>query len=391
MKRSPQRTVALAFQTGTAHLVRTFQGIMHYAREHGGWSFVTSPETHWLPISSLQGWDGDGVIAMVNSRADERVATALNSPVISISGVLPSTRLYRVTVDYAAIARLAADHFLSRGFRRFGFYGVQQVWYSELYKQAFLQRIGEFGGTCRVYEGPSSLDLQRPWQQDLKRLDRWLASLKVPIAIMAPSDHRARMVLEACQRRGIQIPQEIAVIGASNDSLVCESCDPPLSTVARSEYQVGYQAARLLDQLMEGRPATLRHLLIPPEQVVPRASTDVFGVDDPRLQAAIRHVQKHFDEPITVLELAEAIGVSRRWLEYAFASQLGRTPRRFLCELRVDRARLLLDSPEPLKLRDIARRCGFGTPVKMNAAFQQVTGARPKDFRPGACPPRHDR
>ena len=142
---------------------------------------------------------------------------------------------------------LAAEHLLERGFRRFGSYGVQGVWYSHLRKCGFIQRIEQAGRGCSVLETTSSIGRQR-WSDLQESLGNWLQTLHKPIGILAVHDGRAMMVTETCQRLGLRVPDDIAVIGVNNDETVCELTRPTISSVDRNDERIGYQSAALLDQ-----------------------------------------------------------------------------------------------------------------------------------------------
>lgn len=57
---------------------------------------------------------------------------------------------------------------------------------------------------------------------------------------MACNDDRGRKLLIACRDAAVQVPDEVAVVGADNDELVCELGDPPLSSVALNLEVAGY-------------------------------------------------------------------------------------------------------------------------------------------------------
>jgi LacI family transcriptional regulator len=48
---------------------------------------------------------------------------------------------------------------------------------------------------------------------------------------MACNDMRAQHLLDACARCSLAVPEEIAVLGVDNDELLCEQCEPPLSSI----------------------------------------------------------------------------------------------------------------------------------------------------------------
>lgn len=73
---------------------------------------------------------------------------------------------------------------------------------------------------------------------------------------------------------------------------------------------------------------------------------------------ALRFIRNHCHRPLTVQQVAAAVGVTRRTLERKFAEAAGRSPRQELEWLRVQRARkMLLETRRPIK--EIAYQCGF--------------------------------
>lgn len=389
MAKAPSKTtgsagpakIALAFPRGVPHIERALRGIMDYAHQRTDWSFVFSPETHAMSVRQLDGWPGQGVIAMINTAADDKAARELGIPVVNISGALKTSSMPRVRVDYDAIGRLAADHLLDRGFRRFAFYGVRGLWYSQLYRDAFVQRVAEHEGECAVHESASTIGLKKPWQNGADQLAKWLRSLEPPVGLMACSDPRAVMVAEACHALGRNVPDEIAIIGSNNDTITCEFCDPPLTSIHRNGEKVGYTVASVLDRMLRGGPEPDGDIVIDPGEVIPRASTNVLSVDDEQLALAVQFVHDHIAEPFGVDHMVDAVGMSRRWLENAFARWIRRTPYQFINEQRVERVKKLLVGPERLSMKQIALRCGFTNSRRMKIVFERIVGASPRQYR----------
>ena len=83
---------------------------------------------------------------------------------------------------------------------------------------------------------------------------------------MACNDDRGREVLEACRASGLQVPEDVAVVGVDNDELLCELADPPLSSVALNAEAGGYRVAALLDRLMRAHAGGRR-----PSETAPAA------------------------------------------------------------------------------------------------------------------------
>ena len=373
--------VALMFPARISHLEASTQGIAEFARRHGGWTFIMRPDTFTVSLRSLKGWNGSGAIALIEDESEAAAAKELTIPVVNLSGSLRDAGLPRVTVDNEAVGRLAADHLVKCGFHRFAFYGTDDLWYSQLRRRGFVETLKGKGCGCEIYATRSDLRSGQPWHYGQKDLERWLAKLETPIGLLACDDHRARMVSEACSRLGLNVPNHVGIIGVDNEQLICEFCVPPLSSIARSDFEVGFEAAALLSRIMSGQSPPASDILIPPEGVIRRHSTDIVGVDDPHVAAAVRFIRENLDKQFGVKQLAAHVSVSRRSLEQGFRTQLDCTPHEYLCRLRVERAKQLLAGSIRMKISQVARACGFNNPLQLRRAFKRSTGSTPQRFR----------
>ena len=375
------KRIALALPLGVPHLEEVVHGIRLFGQRHANWDFVTSPETHSIPVSSLTGWDGDGVIAMVSAETDLKVVQKLHCPVVNLSGALANVALPRVRVDYERAGHLAAEHLLNRGFERFAFYGLKDTFFARSCLDGFRKRLQPHALDCSVYEDPSTSGVLRPWQHDNKTLENWLRSLKLPVGLMASHDPRAVMVVQACRRIGLRVPEDVAVIGFNNDIQSCEFCDPPLTSVARPGEKIGFEAAALLDRLLRGEAPPGHDILFPPEGVVERASTNTVAVgDNEQLAEAIRYIDLHLSKSISVDEILKHVDVSRRWLEMAFKKKLHTSPHVYICQARVKKARAMLAGPRKLRFKQVALECGFSNTRQMGLIFERHTGVSLRDY-----------
>jgi len=389
------KRIALALPIGVPHIQRIVQGIVRYSKSHGEWRLIMSPEALRMSIESLSGWNGDGIIARISTEKEANVANALGIPVVNMSGAFAEPPLPQASVDNHAIGRLAAQHLLACGFERFAFYGVRGLHYSHQRRHAFVQAITAAGGSCSALEGPSSFDSDWLRRDVDEQLQRWLAELQPPIGLFACSDNRASMVIEVCDRVGLDVPNQVAVLGVDNDEVVCEACSPPLSSISCNNELNGYSAAQLLDELMSGnapRELTENHagnglqtknpvVLTPPNRVVKRVSTDTISIEDPKTAAAVQFVRDNLGQSIGVAEVSRAVNVSRRWIEQSFQRWVGCTPHEYITQARVDRAKMLLVSQPPLTLGQVAKRCGFPSVKRLRAVFQQYTDSSPLEYR----------
>lgn len=379
-KQNVATEVALAIRVGVPHLGRVAQGIRDYADAETDWRFLISPETHDLPPDSLRGWRGGGVIAQCNTPEEVGILSALQCPVVNISGALRETPFPRVINDYREIGRRAAVFLRERGFRRFGFYGVAGVWYSSEIEAGFCESIRDQRFEVDTLRSPSTMDAVPRWDHGQEELENWLLSLQPPFAVMAAHDPRATMVIRACERVGLRVPSDVAVIGVNDDTVTCETSRPTLTSIRRSGQTVGRLAAETLHRLMLGEPAEME-TIVAPGRFMERESTRTLAIDQPALAAAVNFVETHFREPIGVEQIVSASGRSRRWLEEAFRRELRCTPAGFLKRERVKAAREILRTKPDSTPGELAAECGFSGTRQLNAVFERETGTTVKEFR----------
>jgi LacI family transcriptional regulator len=156
------------------------------------------------------------------------------------------------------------------------------------------------------------------WVDQQEELEDWLATLEPPVGVMASTDLRAGMVLDACQRLSLRVPEDVAVIGVDNDPVACEFRAPRLSSVSRNDYEVGFRAAEFLHRLIQGEPMEKPVILVPPDGVVSRRSTEVLAVEDPLIAGIVQSIASRLHEPFGVDGLLSGRNLSRRRIEQRF-------------------------------------------------------------------------
>ena len=376
------KRIAVWHPVGDPQQMPLLRGISDYARQRGTWVLQTNPEMFSRGLRDLAGWPGDGVIAVVRSKAEIASARALKIPVVNLSGAIRHTGLPRVMVDQAAMGRLAAEHLMACGLTRFAYYGERETWYSQQRKQGFVEALAARGHSCGLLESTTRFGRSNPWYKWSEPIEKWLNKLQPPVGLLAVHDYAATMLVESCLRVGRRVPEDVAVVGIGNDTITCEFCEVPLSSVARSNRDVGYEAAALLDRLMAGQSPPPADVLLPPEGVVRRRSTEVLVVGDRHVKAAVEYIQAHAAEPLCVESLCQQLSISHRLLDLRFRKCMGFPPREFLCRTRVERAkRLLAAAGDSAKLQQVAKACGFSGARHLRAAFKRVTGLTPAEYR----------
>ncbi len=376
-----RRSVALLIETSNAYSRGLLRGIHDYVRKHAAWSiYLPEQERAAKPPEWLSRWKGDGIIARIETNEIATVVRKTKLPVVDVSAARYLPDIPWVETDDAAISQLAAEHLIERGFRHFGFVGDPGFEWSNLRRDSFVKFIASSGFDCHLFHSVSRTDGNYDWDREQDTLGKWLASLPKPIGIMACYDIKAQQVLDACRSQEIAVPEQVAVIGVDNDELLCEFCDPPLSSVMSDALRAGYAAASMLDRMMSGEPMEQQSILFAPVGIATRQSTDILAIDDADIAAALRFMRTNFMTGINVADVVKQIPLSRRVFESRFVKLLGRTPHDELTRLRIERVKELLSETE-LSLSAIAARVGFRHEEYLSVAFKKQTGLTPSAFR----------
>ena len=330
-------------------------------------------------ISWLQNWHGDGLITRITRQNVAAFVAECGVPTVDLTADRVFFDLPYVEADDRAVARAAAEHLLGHGFKHFGFLGDSAFLWSRLRQEHFCTFIDARGLTS------SALDTAQhqghmPLSSLQEQIAAWLGDLPKPVGIMTSSDVLGRILLETCRLAAFSVPNEVAVIGVDNDTLLCELADPPLSSVALDAFGTGFLAASLLQRLMEGETLRQRSYLLRPLGVATRPSTDVYVTDDLHVQKALHFIRTHAYDDIKVADLLEVVPLSRRALETRFVKVTGRTPHEEIVQLKLKRIKELLLEPG-LSLPAIAELTGFKHTEYLSVFFKRQTGLSPSAYR----------
>lgn len=357
--------VFLFVPLGFSYAREIIRGVREYTQKNVLWQLaVFEPTTRNL--KSFKKEDAHGIIGLFATEEMEQLARSLKLPTINVSSRCKGNVLPGVVPENSAIARLAAEHFIQRGFRQFAYAGYRQHYFSEARFHAFHSVLRQAGLDCKYL----------PDGQDV----RSIRATEKPVGIFACNDERARQVLGACIRRSVNVPQEAAIIGVDNDELLCELAEVPLSSIDPNGRRIGFEAAAALERLMKHEPLEHKLSHVQPAGLIIRSSSDVIAVSDEQVALAMRYMQAHACDPMRVRDMLGALEVSRRTLEKRFRSIVGRTLHEEIRRLQFERARKLL-SESDLRIPDVATRCGFKDPKRFTTLFRAEFGSPPITFR----------
>ena len=377
------KRVLLIVETSRSYGRGIMAGISRFALEHGGWS-IHFDDRGLLesPSDWLRHWKGDGIITRTAIPELRRILVNKRCPMVELHGN-GRTHFSEVRICDQTIGVMAADYFMDRGFVHFGFYSCGNPWWSAQRLFPYEERLRQRGFQCHVYSDnfDKSEILHPIWENRFEKpLKRWLAGLPHPIAIWVITDHQALRVLEGCQSLGLRVPEDVAILGTSNDTLICNLLSPPLSSIDVNSMTIGYEAARRLEMKMNGTVPDFPYINVPPLTVVTRQSTDIIAVPDPDVADALHLIREHACLGITVAKVVAELGISRRSLERAFTKHFKRTPHAEIVRVQINNAKLLLQATS-LSISAIARKSGFTNREYFITTFHREVGTTPHRYR----------
>lgn len=374
------KRVALLIGIDFAHGRGLLRGVYHYARPHRPWMIHAAYPSDFS-IRETIAWKPDGIIAHVYRQDLAEALRNSGVPVVCVSNTIPDTGFPTVHIDDDDAGRMAAEFFLQRRFRSFAYLGLTDNLASRQRQEGFERALHEAGmalASRNLQQDPAAIHHQ--FSDLVEDLRRWLQGLPRPVALLGHNDGLGLLVADTCLQCGLHVPHDVAILGIDNDELTCNRAFPPLSSIATSNERMGFEAARMLDRMMRGAPGRKRPITFAPVNVVQRQSTDVLHVPDPEVAAALSYIRQNLAEGLSVDDVAEAAGVSRRVLEKRFRRLLQRSPFDEIQAARIERAKDLLAQTE-LSVPAVAQESGFSSAQQLWRHFRGITGLRPMEYR----------
>lgn len=382
--------VAIIIETSSAYGRDLLRGVSRFHREYRAWSICFRPFslTETLP-NWYKSWHGDGILARIPNEKIASVLLTKKIPMIDLRGGALSLGLPPFGVDNMEVAEKAFTHLSNCGLKQFAFVGESGscYYYDDERRKAFQNIVHGHGHTCHVFKhnSPKKMD---DWEINLQELELWLRELPKPIGIFCCHDDRGLQVLEVCQRAGIGVPDEVAVLGVDNDEHLCGFSIPSLSSIDTNSECIGYEAAKLLHNLMNDKEEFDRPHRFKSGAIVVRQSTDIFACGDPIIASAIRMIRQNACNFLTVHDLLKTFGMSRSAFHDRFKRVVGHSAKQEIMRVQLDHAKDLLESTDKA-IYEIAGLVGFEEAKYFVTVFRKHTGMTPKQYRLVGAESRH--
>jgi LacI family transcriptional regulator len=361
------------------------KGINEYSRKHGPWIFCRMP-LFYRETMGIQGildwaleWKANGIIGTFYNEQDLQKFTQAGIAVIAQDLKERFPNMPNITGGYHEAGVMGAEYFLRKGFTNFAFYGFKNIVWSRERAEGFEATIKKAGYDVHYFEHRKSRSREL-WYYKPSSLSRWLKSLPKPIALMTCDDNQGQHITEACKHVGYRIPEEVAVLGVDNDDLVCDLSDPPLSSVSLNTEKGGYEAARLMEQMIRNGWQDHYDIIVKPTQVVTRQSTDIYATNDSYISSALKYIHQNVDKNLKVDDVVEQVPLSRRSLEKRFQNITGFPVYEYIFNLRIEKfTQKLLDTD--MTIFEIALDLGLNDSKNIARQFKQVKGCTPVEYR----------
>ena len=359
------------------------KGIVRYSKEVGNWSFQRMPLYYRMlygengVVEWAKKWQADAIIAQLTD-VNIELLNDLNIPIIVQNYRDRNKAVSNLTGDYFNTGVMAAKFFLNRGYRNFAFYGFKGAIWSRERADGYSHEIEKQGYKLAVLENDNKD--KEEWSYNHTVLGNWLKSLPKPVALFACDDHFALQISETCNVYNINVPDDIAILGVDNDDLLCNISDPPLSSIVLDVENGGYNAGKLLHQLITKEITEPFNIVVNPLIIERRKSTEKYAVSDKNIRTILNYIEKNYANHLSVEELVKQVPLSRRVLEKKFKEETGESLYQYIQNYRIDQFTRLLITTD-YSLFEAALQSGFENYKNVSRIFRKYKSLSPAEYR----------
>ena len=360
-------------------------GIVDYSRQKEQWIVRRMPPEYKAQIGIpgvirvAKEWDVNAVIGQFEPTDD--IGLFAENGIVAIAQDFKKkfTSIPNITADYLGTGRMAARFFIDRGFRNYGFFGMNDVCWSDERCDGFRREV-EAAGFGDSFYSYRMQEIDMVWYYQRNRLREWLRMIPKPIAIMACDDNQGANLIEACHGIGIKIPEEVSVIGVDNDETLCSLGSTTLTSIQIDIEEGGRQTAALVERLVADPKAPVEDVVLRPVKIVGRMSTAAFATADQQILKALLFIHKNALKKISVSDVMTEAALSRRLLERRFKAVTGKTLYEYITDQKLKYfAEQLADTDE--QVINIALSMGENDTKSISRRFKQLYGCTPVEWR----------
>ena len=365
---------------------RLLRGIMAWSRRsEQPWVVCKMPPSYKREIGIkgvvrwAKNWRANVVIGQFDPDDDVTLFEKNGIVAIAQDYISKFDTIPNITADYQLTGSMAAQQLYGRGYKNFGFFGYENVCWSDGRLNGFRDRLKEDFNVDTIHVF-NNRQLSSLWSYDVAELREWLLSLPKPIGIFACDDNQAEILLETCQASEINVPLDVAIVGVDNDEITCNLTVPAISSVDMDIEKAGYQVAEMATRMVEDPNYRGEDIVIRPIALVGRGSTGIMATKDPVVAEAMRYIYQNRARKLQVADVIKQVPVSRRLLEQRFKEVTGASIYTVISNLRMDYfAQQLVSSADTVS--EIAARMDEPDTKSISRRFQALKGCTPTEYR----------
>jgi LacI family transcriptional regulator len=369
-------SIDLSMALGRYH--KLYAGIQNYAK-NTNWALVLDhyPESALRQCAEKPFYDG--IIGRIKYSAYYE-AQRFNVPMVNTWFQSDIEDISAVLIDSYTTGVLAAGHLLNRGLRNFALIDHNSK-ACDAFANGFRDTVDPYSAKIQNYTiGRTVSESIGSWESFCANFKSWCSDWQFPLGVAMSMDSYAPLVATRCLENGLSIPQDVVLIVGDNDESYCESIEPKISSIKIDYFRQGYEAAKMLDRMLQGEEVENERVYIKANKVISRESTDIFISDDSYVTKAIRYIVDNFQNDIQTADVVKITGLSRRPLEIRFLKAVGRSIHEEISRKRVELLKKnLLETGN--NISDLVAQAGFNSPVSMRRAFEKETGMTPSEYR----------
>ncbi len=216
----------------------------------------------------------DGVIisiAMETNKTDHlEVFTNKNIPLVFFDRAVENINAHKITVDDYACGYNATKHLIEQGYKNIGHIGGPinlHTYKNRLlgFKDALTDSGLEVHENLIIHNRLTKEDGRKAFSQLLQENPQ-------PDAFFCGNDTSALSAIIFCKEKGIKVPEEIGIVGFSNEPF-SELVTPPITTIKQPGIEMGQTACKLLIEQIENKgEGEFNNLVLPAELIVRESS-----------------------------------------------------------------------------------------------------------------------
>lgn len=380
--REKECRIAVVIENSSEYGRRLINGVAEFARTRYAWRLVWGNPRK---INEGQLAECDGIIARVATDDMARRLLHAGKPVIDVFCARERPGFHGVDSDHVEIGRIAARHFLAKRYVSMAFAGFTGVAFSSLRFKGFAEVLRDKGIEPLIYEVPMKSNKAFFIDKiadvvDSRALGRWISKLPRQTAVFTADDLMAVQVIATAERRGVQTPADIAVLGVDDDRQLCSFSGVPVSSIDPDAFAVGFAAARALSAVLERPPDMKPHPVyrVRPKGLVERTSTQRHAMSPEWLADALGFIDASLERPLSAADVVSRAGLSHVAVAKMFRRKLGMGPQRYIASVKMEAACRMLESDGSLRVKEVASRVGYPSFAHFCSAYRKYWGHAPR-------------